>query len=70
MFTKTIDKQVSDGWNINYSIEQFYKGNIDVLIIENADENMIHQIGTLEEQDLYGKTEVPIGTDNKDEDHC
>ena len=69
MFTKTIDKKVSDGWNINYSIEQFYKGNIDVLIIKNADENMIHQIGTLEEQDLYGKTEVPIGTDNKDEDH-
>ena len=35
MFTKTIDKKVSDGWNINYSIEQFYKGNIDVLIIKN-----------------------------------
>jgi len=63
MFAKTVDEILPE------DIDEFYKGNIDILIIKNANEGTIKDIGILEEQDLYGKKEVPIGTDDKKEDH-
>ncbi len=61
MFTKTV-RDLND-------LKDFFNGNIQVLIVKNADINTIHKVGTLENQDLYGKKEVPIGTDDKNEDH-
>ena len=50
-------------------ISHLYNGDAQILIIKNADKDTIKELGELESQDLYGKKEVPIGTDNKDEDH-
>lgn len=63
-FIKTEQSHLYQRW-----IRDFYNGKIQVLIIKNANEELIRYIGELEEQDLYGKKEVPIGTDNKKEDH-
>lgn len=61
MFTKTVN-------DLN-DLKDFYNGKIQVLIIKNSNENTIKSIGKLENQDLYGKKEVPIGTDDKSQDH-
>jgi len=59
-------KVISD-LNQSY-IDELYDGSTQVLIVKNASKEDIHQFGELEMQDLYLKTEVPIGH-NIDNDH-
>ena len=61
MFTKTIS-------NLD-DISDLKTGSAHVIIIKNANEKTINQFAKLEEQDLYGKKEVPIGSDDKSQDH-
>ena len=57
-FDKTVDKE---------TLEDFYNGNIDVIIIKNSTAETIHEIGQLEKQDLHGTYQVPIGANQASE---
>jgi len=62
MFTKIVSKiEQSD-------IDALYQGDIQILCVKNASREDVVKFGELEEQDLYFKKEVPIGTDGNDED--
>jgi len=51
-------------------INDLYSGNVHLLIVKNASETDIEKFGDLENQDLYGKKRVPVGTDDaKTEEH-
>ena len=51
------------------NIAELFSGEISILLIENADQEVIHKFGELEAQDLYGKKTVPIGTNTPEDPH-
>ena len=50
-------------------IDELYNGDVQILIIRNSNKEDVKKFGELENQDLYHKKEVPIGTDGNDEDY-
>jgi len=50
-------------------IDDLYDGTVQGIIVNNATPEDVKTFGELEEQDLYLKKEVPIGTDDETEDH-
>lgn len=66
MFTSKLEIQASE---INQDIvEGFRKGKHALIVIRNADETTVSKFGELLPQDMYGKTAVTIGYDDKDGD--
>ena len=47
-------------------IQDLYDGKVDYLIIKNATEDTIEELGQLQKQDLHGTFKVPVGANNEE----
>ena len=50
-------------------IDQLYEGDIGILILRDVDQDIVERFGELLPQDLYSNKVVPVGTNDKSQDH-
>ena len=48
------------------NIQDLYDGKVDYLIIKNATEDTMEELGQLQKQDLHGTFKVPVGANNEE----